>query len=380
MEKPARVYAEINLDQVQENLNHIKAGLPEKTEIIAVVKTDGYGHGAIPVAKKVEHLPFIRGFAVATLEEGAALRESGIKKPILMLGYIYPNQYEQMVSYDLEATIFQRHTAEGLSKAAVKLGKTAAVHIKIDTGMNRLGFKPTKENLEKIVYIVRECPGIKLTGIATHYISADENDKERAKQQFAQFKSFLDELKQCGIEIPCRHCANSAGIIDGLDGGFEAVRAGISMYGIYPSDEVNKQRIKLKPALSLISQAVYIKEIEAGESVSYGAMYVADSKRKVATIPIGYGDGYPRSLTNKGYVLIHGKKAPVLGRICMDQFMVDVTHIDGIQEGDKVTLIGTDGGASLPIEELSELSGRFPYEFMCDLGKRIPRIYEGEPE
>lgn len=374
MQKYSRVCAVISLDAVEENFKNMRANTNPETRMIAVVKTDGYGHGAIPVAKLVEDYDYIWGFAVATAEEAQILKRNQIQKPILILGYTFEEHFEMLVRLDIRPVVFKLDTAIALSEEAGRQGKTIYVHLGLDTGMSRIGFTDTKESIEVILEIAK-LPNLKIEGLFTHFARSDEADKTSAWGQFARCQDFLEKLSAAGIRIPLKHCSNSAGIIDLPEANMDAVRPGISIYGIYPSQEVKKESVPLKPVMQLKSHIVYIKELEAGIPVSYGGTFVTEKKTKVATIPVGYGDGYPRSLSGKGWVLIHGKKAPILGRVCMDQFMVDISEIDEAKELDEVTLFGESEGAILPVEDLSSICGRFPYEFVCDIGKRIPRVY-----
>lgn len=374
MQKYSRVCAVISLDAVEENFKNMRANTNPETRMIAVVKTDGYGHGAVPVAKLVEDYDYIWGFAVATAEEAQILKKNQIQKPILILGYTFEEHFEMLVRLDIRPVVFKLDTAIALSEEAGRQGKTIYVHLGLDTGMSRIGFTDTKESIEVILEIAK-LPNLKIEGLFTHFARSDEADKTSAWGQFARCQDFLEKLSAAGIRIPLKHCSNSAGIIDLPEANMDAVRPGISIYGIYPSQEVKKESVPLKPVMQLKSHIVYIKELEAGIPVSYGGTFVTEKKTKVATIPVGYGDGYPRSLSGKGWVLIHGKKAPILGRVCMDQFMVDISEIDEAKELDEVTLFGESEGAILPVEDLSSICGRFPYEFVCDIGKRIPRVY-----
>ncbi|MBS5083315.1 MAG: alanine racemase [Clostridiales bacterium] len=374
MQKYSRVCAVISLDAVEENFRNMRANTNPKAKMIAVVKADGYGHGAVPVAKLVEDYDYIWGFAVATAEEAQILRKNEIQKPILILGYTFEEHFEMLVRLNIRPVVFKWDTAKALSEEAGRQGKTVTVHLGLDTGMSRIGFTDTKESIEVILEIAK-LPNLKIEGLFTHFARSDEADKTSAWGQLARYQDFLEKLSAAGIRIPLKHCSNSAGIIDLPEANMDAVRPGISIYGIYPSSEVKKEKVPLKPVMQLKSHIVYIKELEAGIPVSYGGTFVTEKKTKVATIPVGYGDGYPRSLSGKGWVLIHGKKAPILGRVCMDQFMVDISDIDEARELDEVTLFGESEGAILQVEELSSICGRFPYEFVCDIGKRIPRIY-----
>lgn len=371
-----RGYVEVNLDYIIYNLENMKKHIAENTRILAVIKTDGYGHGGVPIAKAVEHEEYLYGFAVATAEEAFELRREGITKPILVLSYTFPYAYERFVEQDIRVTVFRKDTLRQLNEEAIKKGKTAKVHIKVDTGMGRIGISPDETG---IAFLAEACSlsGIEVEGIFTHFACADEADKTSALKQMNLFEEFVKQAEdRLAYKIPLHHCSNSAGIIDLPRANMDLVRAGITLYGLLPSQEVNTAEVLLKPALSLHSHVVYIKTLKPGQTVSYGSRFVAEKDTKVATIPLGYGDGYPRSLSDgKGYVLIHGYKAPILGRVCMDQFMVDVSDIPQVREGDKVTLIGENEGACITADFLGDLSGRFNYELVCDLNQRLPRVY-----
>lgn len=375
-----RIYAEVDLDAITSNVEHMKANIASETTIMAVIKTDGYGHGAIPIAKELESIEYLSGFAVATAEEAFILRQAGIQKPVLILGYTFPYSYERLIREEIRMTVFRLDTLKELSQNVKLLRekgehKKAKVHIKVDTGMSRIGVRANEEGIS-FVKEAFETEGIEIEGIFTHFARADENDKSFAQNQLGEFEEFIKKIKlETGKEIPIRHCSNSAGIIELPDANMDMVRAGIILYGLWPSKQVRKDIVHLTPALSLYSQIVYVKEIEAGTPVSYGGTFTAPSQMRIATIPAGYGDGYPRGLSGKGYVLVRGRKAPILGRVCMDQFMVDVTDIPEATQGDRITLIGRDGQETITVEMLGELSGRFNYELVCNLGKRIPRVY-----
>lgn len=380
LESYQRVWAEVDLDAIWENMVHMKENIAENTKILAVIKTDGYGHGGVPIAKMLEQLDFMFGYAAATYEEAHVLREAGVKKPILILGYTFPYCYEELIREEIRPAVYRRDTVEELAAAAAKVGKKAKVHIKVDTGMGRIGITPDEEGLEFVRFLI-EHPELEVEGIFTHFAKSDEADKTSANHQLELFQNFIDKIQtELGITIPVKHCSNSAAILEMPQANMDMVRAGITTYGLYPSEEVSKDIVPLRAAMSLYSHIVYCKTIHAGQSVSYGGLFTAQKDTRVATIPVGYGDGYPRSLSGKGYVLIRGKKAPILGRVCMDQFMVDISEIPGVMEGDKVTLLGVDGTERITAEELGELSGRFNYEFVCDLGKRIPRVYRQHGE
>ena len=374
MKTYSRVYAKIDLDAVAWNMEQMKKNLKEGTEMVAVIKTDGYGHGAVQVASMLESYDYVWGYAVATLDEAVVLRAAEIQKPILVLGCIFPDQYWEMLKYEIRMNVYTKEMAEAISALAVEIGEQAYVHIKLDTGMARLGFSAEESSIEEIKEIA-ELPNLVLEGVFTHFAKADEEDKTFTMMQLEKFEWMTQRLEEEEVTFPYVHASNSAGIIDVRRADYNLVRAGIAIYGLYPSEEVDKEKVQLKPALSLKSHIAFVKDIPAGTPVSYGGDFVSEHQMRIATIPIGYGDGYPRSLSDTGYVLIRGKKAPIIGRVCMDQFMVDVSDIPEVKFGDKVTLIGRDQEEYLPVEKLSELSGRFNYEFVCDLGKRIPRVY-----
>lgn len=375
MKKYDRVYASIDLDAIMENLKNIGGSLTEGTKMIAVVKADAYGHGAVPISRHLEPEACVWGFAVSTAEEAEELRDGGIAKPVLILGHAFPEDYGTLVERDIRPTLFSLASAEELSRVAAQAGRTLPVHLAVDTGMSRIGFRDPRESLAEIAAISR-LPNLRIEGIFTHFARADEEELEFTREQLAEFRVFLRLVGEAGIDIPMRHCNNSAGALWNREGDMEAVRPGIALYGVYPSDETPNTGVELRPAMEIKSHISHVKELEAGVPVSYGGTYVTGRERTVvATIPVGYADGYPRSLSNKGSVLIRGMRARIIGRVCMDQFMADVTDIPGVGQGDDVTLLGRDGGESIPVEELSALSGRFPYEFLCCVGKRVPRVY-----
>ncbi len=368
-----RLTAYIHLDAVRFNMRSMKKQLGPGTGMIAVIKADAYGHGAIQVAQLLEQEEYVRGFAVAAVSEARELRAAGISRPILILGYTFAQDYEWMVQNQVRPTIFTLEMAEQFAGAAQKAGVTAKIHAAVDTGMSRIGFSDSDESAKLIAEIDR-LPGIFLEGVFTHFAKADETDKTAALLQYDRFSKFCQKLKgKLPHPVIC-HCANSAAIIDLPWMQMDLVRAGISIYGIYPSDEVNRQQIPLCPAMELKSHVVSVREIDPGVSVSYGGTFTAQKKTTIATIPVGYADGYPRSLSNKGSVLIHGKRAVIAGRVCMDQFMADVTGMD-VKVLDEVTLLGRDGDDEITADELGKISGRFPYEFVCDIAKRVPRVY-----
>ena len=375
IENYQRVCAVIDLDAVCDNMENMHRNLSKGTKMIGVIKADGYGHGAMQIGRELEKMDYVFGYAVATAEEALILRHGGLKKPVLTLGYTFPYCYEDLIRHDIRFTVFRQDTIDELSACARRVGKPAKVHVKVDTGMSRVGIRPDDDGIA-FVNKVLHAESIELEGMFTHFARADETDKAITKGQIKQIKDFMEHVEtKLGCCIAIKHCSNSAGIIEMPEANMDAVRAGISLYGLWPSGQVSREIVDLKPVLSLKSRIVYMKEVEAGVPISYGGTYVTPKKMRVATIPVGYGDGYPRGLSNKGYVLVRGRKAPILGRICMDQFMVSVDEIPEAAEGDEVTLIGKDGNIRITMEELGEISGRFNYELACDLGKRIPRVY-----
>ncbi|MCD7763477.1 MAG: alanine racemase [Lachnospiraceae bacterium] len=388
MSKHNRVTAYIHMDAIRHNFEVMRKNLREGVRMVAVIKTDGYGHGAVPIAQMLEPYDYIWGFAVAAVPEARALRDAGISKPILVLGYTFSEDYAWMAQNGVRPTVFTVEMASGFAREAAasaaeakrggastaNRGTKYPVHLAVDTGMSRIGVAVNEEGLRTALAIAKT-DSIFVEGVFTHFARADEKDKSAAKNQLQKFTSFCDRLEAAGADGFLRHCSNSAGILELPEANMDLVRAGITVYGIYPSDEMDREANPLQPAMELKSHVVYCKTIPAGTPVSYGGTFVTKRETEVATIPVGYGDGYPRSLSNKGSVLIRGKRAPIIGRVCMDQFMVDVTGMD-VHVLDEVTLMGRDGADEITVDELGSLSGRFPYEFVCDIGKRVPRVYD----
>ncbi len=382
-DKNLRVCARISLGAIEENLLAMKNNIPEGTKIMAVIKTDAYGHGAVEIARELEKKDYIWGYATATAEEAFEIRDAGVCKPILILGYTFPYSYEKLLLQGIRPAVFRMDMAKELSETAKRLlreGKIkepAPIHIAVDTGMSRIGIMPDDDGIS-FVKEVLALEGLCVEGMFTHFARADEKDLSNARERENVFKSFAERIeKELEYHIPIKHCANSASIIAIPESSMDMVRAGVTMYGMWPSEEVPRDIISLKPVMELISHIVMIKEVKEGVPVSYGGTFVTEKKTRIATIPVGYGDGYPRSLSGKGYVLIDGHKAPILGRVCMDQFMVDVTDIPEAKEGDEVVLLGRDKktGEEISAEMLGELSGRFNYELTCDINKRVPRVF-----
>jgi len=368
-----RVQANVDLDAICQNVLKIKSKINSDTKLMVIIKADGYGHGAAPVARALGEIG-VDAYGVAIIEEAIELRNAEVTKPILILGYTPKEQYDLVVTYDVMQSVFQYEMAEAIDLEAKKQGKIAKIHIKIDTGMSRIGFADTKESILDIKRISM-LKNIKIEGLFSHLACADEVSKDSAHSQLKRFLHFVTLLENENIIIPTKHISNSAAAIDLPEANLDMIRCGIATYGLYPSEWVNKNEIKLIPAMELKTHVTYVKEVEAGVGVSYGSTYVTERTTKIATIPVGYADGYSRLLSNRGRVIIHGKYAPIIGRVCMDQFMVDVSNIEDVKQGDIVTLLGKDGDSYISVEELAELSNSFNYELVCNVGKRIPRVY-----
>ena len=368
---PSRVYAEINLDAMCSNVSQALERM-KPAKLMAIIKTDAYGHGAVRSAKALDEIG-VYAFGVATPGEALELRRAEIKNPILILGYVFEEYFDRMIENDIDLALFDLNTAKLLNSHAEKLVKKARVHIKADTGMGRIGFQPCDESAE-IIKEIAALNNIEIDGMFTHFACADSKDKASVNRQIERFTNFVAKVKSEGVSLPIVHCYNSASIVDFDKPLFDMVRCGIITYGLEPSDEVSKTNIKLQKVMSIKSHVAYVKKVGAGFTVSYGSTYVTDKETEIATIPVGYGDGYPRTLSNKGMVLIGGHFAKIIGRVCMDQFMVDVTGL-GVSRVDEVILMGSDGENSITAEEIGDLSGRFNYELVCDINKRVPRVY-----
>ena len=374
MEKYSRIKALISLDAIRYNFEQMKKNIKEGTKIVAVIKADAYGHGAVPIARMLESFDYVWGFATATAQEALQLRRAGITRPVLILGLVFEEYYTELAENEVRMAVCDYETAWKFNEASEKAGKKGLIHLAVDTGMTRIGFKDNEKSLEDI-HKIASLPNVVIEGLFTHFARADEYDRTPAMVQLKRYLDFAQLLEKEGIHIPLHHCSNSAGIIRVPEANLNLVRAGITIYGIYPSEEVEKDIVKLQPVMSLKSHVSYVKDVEPGVQVSYGGTYTTERVTRIATIPVGYADGYPRMLTNKGWVLIHGKKAPICGRVCMDQFMVDVTELPQVKAGDEVTLLGEDGDEFISADILGDLSGRFSYELVCDINKRVPRIY-----
>lgn len=367
-----RVCAEVDLTAIKRNIDMLMMCTGEGTKAMAIVKADAYGHGDLEIVRAIDE--DIDAYAVATANEALRLREAGVHKPVLVLGVVFPEEYGALIENNVAMTVFSTQAAEAMAQAAGERNKKAICHIAVDTGMRRIGLNPDDEGFKTALAICGN-EWIDCQGIFTHFATADEMDKTAADRQFKEFESFVSRLKNSGVNFLYVHCSNSAAVIDMPWANCDMVRLGISLYGLYPSQDVNKRRTMLFPALELKSHITMVKDIKKGDAVSYGATFVAPQDMRIATVPVGYGDGYPRALSNKGYVLIHGKKAAICGRVCMDQFMVDVTDISEACLYDEVTLIGKDGENCITADELAEMTDTISYEILCNLGKRIPRRF-----
>ena len=366
-----RTQAKIDLDAVEYNYNNTRAKLPQGCKLLGVIKADAYGHGAVELARFLENK--CDSFGVACIEEAVELKKAGIKTPILILGYVAPAFYDLVVKYDIRIPVFSYDTAKSLSDEAVKQGKTVPFHFCIDTGMSRIGFQVNEKSADVCKQICT-LPNIEAEGLFSHFATADESDLTKALAQREKYKAFVEMLESREIQIPIKHLNNSAGIMN-FDEYFDMCRMGIILYGLYPSEEVDKSLLDIKPVMSWLTHISHIKTLEAGREVSYGGTFKTTEPRVIATIPVGYADGYPRCLSNKGRVIINGQYAPIVGRVCMDQFMVDVTDVDGAELDSIVTLVGKDGDAELSMEEVSNAAYSFNYELPCRVARRVPRTY-----
>ncbi len=366
-----RCVAKINLSAIEHNLFEVKKCLSEGVKILAVIKADSYGHGSVPVSKTIEnHIDY---FGVTSIDEAIEVRLDGINKPVLALSYIPPRRFYDVVNYDITATIYNYDDAVLLSDAAAEKGKTAKIHIAVDTGMGRIGLSPDTDGADTAEKISK-LPNIFIEGVFSHYACADSADKSDCLLQTALFDKFIDLLSQRGIDPPIKHICNSAGTV-ALSKQYDMCRVGVLLYGLFPSEEVSGEKMKLIPAMEIISHVVHVKKVPKGYKIGYGHIYEAPDERVIATVSIGYADGYNRSNTGKGYVLIKGEKAPVVGKVCMDQIMVDVTDIEGVNVGERAVIMGVSGHSEITAEELGEMSCSFNYEVICNFTKRVARLY-----
>lgn len=366
-----RTYVKIDLDAIEYNVKNIRNKINGKAKFLAVVKADAYGHGAVEISRFLQDKCDFLG--VACVDEAMELAEAGITKPILVLGYVSPSEYETVVKHNIRIPIFTFETAQALSREAQKQNTTVYYHFCIDTGMSRIGFQVNDENADMCKKI-SQLSGIKAEGLFSHFATADEKDLTKTNNQIKLFKKFVTMLEERKIDVPIKHICNSAGIMM-VDDYFDMVRSGIVTYGLYPSDEVDTERLALRPAMEWKTHISFVKTLEAGREISYGGTYVTKKDTVVATVPVGYADGYPRCLSNIGKVIVGGHYANIIGRVCMDQFMIDVTDIPDVNIEDEVTLVGTDGDAVLTMEEVANNAHSFNYELPCKIARRVPRVY-----
>jgi len=369
-----RAWAEIDLNAIAHNVREIRKLTGSRVEMMGVVKADAYGHGVLEVVRTLLDNG-VTQLAVSMLDEAIQIRKMGIDVPILILSYTDPARAEEIVENELTQTVFSFDLPQALSAASVKLGKSVKIHIKVDTGMTRVGFMPGYNAVKNIIEIGR-MPGLIIEGIFTHFASADERETDYTYMQFERFMSICTELGRVGIHIPLKHVCNSAGIIQYPEMHLDMVRPGVILYGLYPSREVDRNKIRLKPAMTLKANVIFVKDVEPNVCISYGRTFRTSRPSKIATIPIGYADGYTRLLSNKGRMLVNGEFAPVVGNICMDQCMIDITDLKHeVHTGDEVVIFGSQSGACISVEELAAQIGTINYELVCIIGKRIPRVY-----
>lgn len=366
------VWAEIDLDAIKYNIDSIKRRVDTK-ELIAVVKADAYGHGALDVSKTLVENGATK-LAVAVITEAMELRHGNINTPIMILGYTPLEFAADLINYDIEQTIFDLEYAKKLSEIALNLGKKAKVHVALDTGMGRIGFLINDNSLNEILKI-SSLKGLEVVGIFTHFATSDESDKNYSNKQYKKFTDFNEKLISKGVNIPLKHVSNSGAIIDMPNTYLDGVRAGIVLYGYYPSEDVLKQNLDLKKAISIKTQVAHVKILDKNEYVSYGRKFKTERKSIIATLPIGYADGYSRALTGKAKVIINGKFAPVVGTICMDQCMIDVTDIGDVHVGDEVIVLGKDKDLKFDADDMAKAMGTINYEVLCMIKQRIPRVY-----
>ncbi len=362
-----RTFAEVSIDAIEDNLSQLKSKLKKDVLTLAIVKADAYGHGAVGVSKAIQDK--VDYFGIAELMEAVELREAGVEKPVLVLSYTSPYLYETLIQNELTQTIFNYDDAVELSKAAVRLNKIARVHIAVDTGMSRIGFFCNAESVE-VVKRINDLPNIYIEGIFSHYACADCEDRSTTNKQLQVFKDFIKALENRGITIPIKHMSNSAGLLT-CDEQFDMVRMGIVLYGLYPDECVKDGTVNLTPAMRVVSHITHIKEVPEGSGVSYGHTYFTKGRTRIATVCIGYADGYSRSLSNIGRVIINGQFANVIGRVCMDQLMVDVTRLSDVNVGDEVTILGKDGENEITAEQIANLTNTINYEVVCQFQKRV---------
>ncbi len=372
MNRYYRMRADVDLTAIRKNIETMKCLIPDGKKILAVIKANAYGHGAIEVANVLDDMADYYG--VAFVDEAVELRHAGVNKPILILGHTDESLFDVLIEQNITQTIYSLEQAKVLSELAMQKGKKAKIHIKIDTGMNRIGFPCEKESVDVIADISR-LPGIDMEGIYTHYYLADAVDKSLANKQLEKYTVMLRWLEDEDVTFKIRHISNSAGIMEMPNDSYDMVRSGIATYGLYPSDEMDQEACVLYPAMELKSHITHVKKVTSGETIGYGATYIVPEDKMIATVEVGYADGYPRALSNQGRMLVHGQYAPIVGRVCMDQTMIDVSHIDNVCVGDEVVLVGKQGEYRISVEELADMSASFNYEFVCNVNRRVPRVF-----
>lgn len=366
------VWAEIDLDNLSFNLKGIKK-LAKSKDVIGIVKADAYGHGAVDIVPTLLENGITR-LAVAVISEGVELRRAGIEAPIMILGYTPLSLAQDIFQYNIAPTVFSYEYAAQLSKLAVEKHMKVKIHIALDTGMGRIGFIPNEESVNN-VYKISNLPNIEVEGLFSHFSTSDEEDKEYTNSQLEKYKWFIEKLNNKNVYIKIKHIANSAAIMDLPDTHFDAVRPGIILYGYYPSEEVHKEKLPLKPVMTLKTNIVHIKKVRSGEYISYGRKFKCERDSVIATIPVGYADGYTRLMYPKAKVIINDKFAPVVGRICMDQCMVDITDLEGVELGDEVILMGESEHLRFNADDIADILGTINYEIVCMISKRVPRVY-----
>ncbi|MDP3283603.1 MAG: alanine racemase [Desulfobacterales bacterium] len=366
--------AEIDLKAIAHNIHELRRITDPNSRLMAVVKANGYGHGSVKVARcALDNGAELLG--VARIDEAVKLRNEGIGAPVLIFGYTPPSFYEEILKFDLTQTVYSLRTAEDLSSFALSHKSKIRIHIKIDTGMGRLGMLPDSESALREVESIVRLSGLNAEGIFTHFSMADSSDKSYSVRQFEIFMNFIGGLKRRGIDFCVRHAANSAGIIDMPETHLDMVRAGIAMYGLYPSEETMNEKAALLPAMSLKSMIIHLKDVPAGFKVSYGATYETTKPTTIATVPVGYADGYSRLLSSRGHMLVGGKRAPIAGRVCMDLTMLDVGNIGGVKQGDEVVILGKQKDSEMKADEIASLLGTINYEVVSALTERVKRVY-----
>lgn len=366
-------YVEVSLDNLVHNYSEIRRIVRKETEIMPVIKANGYGHGSVELAKLYTNLGVNR-LAVSLLNEAIELRRAGIDKPILILNFTPDYQMIEVAANDLTQAIYRYEDAVVLSEAAAEMDKKLKIHIKLDTGMSRIGFLPSEDSVENILKI-SQLPNLEIEGIFTHFAKSDEADKSFTRLQFDRFMKMVETLENKGLVIPLKHVSNSSAIIDLPEYNLDIVRPGIILYGYYPSDEVKKERIDIKPAMTLRTIVSNIKTLPAETGISYNHVYTTPVESKIATVPIGYADGYPRTLTGKGQVFVAGKRVTIKPRICMDQMMFDATGLGEVKIGDEVIYFGYGNKEWPSVDEVAKTFGTINYEIICMMGRRLPRVY-----